>query len=355
MQDHTPDFLLYGAYGYTGRLIVAAAVAGGLRPLLAGRRPEPLAELADEHGLDYRAFALDDAAALDAALSGVPLVLHAAGPFVRTAGPMINACLRTGTHYLDITGEIAAFELAHGHDAAARAAQIMLMPGVGFDVVPTDCMAAFLHQSLPGATDLKLAFAWRKGGISHGTATTMLEGLGRPGAVRRGGTIVPVPPAYDVAEFPFTAERSRRAVTIPWGDVFTAYHTTGIPNVVTYFAAPPAQIRMMRWSRYLGPLLRLPLLKRFLQRRIDAAPAGPSAAQRAAAEAYVYGEVTDAAGRRAAARLRTPEGYDLTVATALRIVRRVRSGDWRPGYQTPAGAYGPDLILEIDGVRRELI
>ena len=349
------DFLLYGAYGYTGKLITQAAADFGLRPLLAGRNAEKLRPLAEKHGYEYRAFDLEDSAQLDAALKEVKVVLHAAGPFAFTARPMLEACLRTGTHYLDITGEISVFATAQGMGARAREQGIMLMPGVGFDVVPTDCLAAFLKEQLPDATDLKLAFAWNKGMLSHGTAKTMLLGAGHPGAVRRDGKITPVKAAYKTGHFPFTREKTLEAVTIPWGDVFTAYYTTGIPNIETYFAAGAAQIKQMKWSNYLGPLLRLGFVKNFLRGQIDARPAGPDARRRAAGEAYVYGEVSNAAGQTVRARLRTPEGYTLTFITALMITRRVLAGEWTAGYGTPAGVYGADLVLEVEGVRRESI
>lgn len=344
------DFVLYGAYGYTGRLIVRMAADFGLRPLLSGRNEEKLRSLSETSGYDYWACSLDNEAGLEALLAEYPLVLHAAGPFAHTAQPMHAACLATGTHYLDITGEIGAFARAARLTTQAKQAGVMLLPGVGFDVVPTDCMAAYLKGKLPAAIELTLAFAWRGGGVSQGTTKTMLEGLGRPGAIRAEGEIKPVAAAYDVRTFPFAKDWSRRAVTIPWGDVFTAYFTTGIPNIKTYFAAPNRQILMMRWSNYLSPLLRLGWVKQFLRRRVEARPPGPNDEQREKGAAFVYGEVRDTHGRQLAARLHTPEGYTLTARTALLIVGKVMAGQVQPGYQTPAGLYGPELITEVEGV-----
>jgi short subunit dehydrogenase-like uncharacterized protein len=346
-------FLLYGAYGYTGRLIARMAAEHGLAPTLSGRNEAKLETMAAESGFEYRVVNLEDERGLHALVSEFVVVLHAAGPFVKTASAMHRACLATGTHYLDITGEIDAFAMAQRLDAEAKARGVMLLPGVGFDVVPTDCLAAYLKQRLPSADHLTLAFAWKGGGVSHGTAMTMLEGLGKPGAIRKDGEIVPVPPAYDVETFPFAEGRDRAAVTIPWGDVFTAYYTTGIPNIETYFAAPSVQINFMSFSRYLGPLLRTSFVKNFLRGRVAARPAGPSDEQRARGEAYVYGEVTNAIGEQARARLRTPEGYTLTAITALLITKKVLNGDFKPGYQTPAGTYGADLVLEVPGSVRE--
>lgn len=347
------DFLLYGAYGYTGRLITRMAAEHGLRPLLSGRNATKLKEMSDAFGYDYRAVDLADRTGLHDLLQEQRVVLHAAGPFSETAQPMMEACIATGTHYLDITGEIPVFARAARYGPEAQRAGVMLMSGVGFDVVPTDCMAAYLKERMPEATELVLAFAWKGGMLSHGTAKTMLGGLGQGGAIREHGEIRAVPAAHEVRSFPFTAEVPLQAVTIPWGDVFTAYFTTGIPNIKTFFALPPAQIRQMRRSNWLGPLLRLGVVRKFLRRKIEARPAGPDDEQRARAETYIYGEVRDVSGRCLAARLRTPEGYTLTAHSSLLIVRKVLDGEVRPGYQTPAGLYGADLVLELEGVRRE--
>src|SRR4051812_48469930 len=206
-------FLIYGANGYTGELIAREAVRRGQKPVIAGRSADKLAPLAKELCLEFRAFALDKPQ-----LDGVEAVLHCAGPFVHTSAPMVRACLDAGVHYLDITGEIAVFEaIMSMNDAAARAG-VTLIPGVGFDVVPTDCLAAMLAARLPGATELELAFYSPGAELSRGTLKTMIESIDEGGAVRRDGKIVRVPPAYEAREIPFAAG-PRMAMTIPWGDV----------------------------------------------------------------------------------------------------------------------------------------
>jgi len=345
------DLLIYGANGYTGELVAREAVARGLRPTLAGRSAAPLAALAGELGLPHVAVSLDDERGLDAALRGKRAVLHCAGPFYRTSKPMAQACLRGGVHYLDITGEIAVFESLARRDAAATAAGVMLLPGVGFDVVPSDCLAAHLKRRLPSATRLSLAFRGL-GRISRGTATTAIEGLGRGGAVRRDGAIVPVPAGHASR----TVDFGRGPVVvsaIPWGDVSTAFYSTGIPNIEVYTAFPPAIRRAMAVGRYLGPLLGSGPVQRALKGWVARQPPGPSPEERARGLSLLWGEAADDRGGRAVSRMRTPEGYALTAATAVLIAGRVLAGDLRPGFQTPARAYGPDLILEVAGVSRE--
>lgn len=345
-------FLLYGAYGYTGRLVARRALERGLRPVLAGRDENALRGVAEELKLPHRAVALDDQAALDAALAEVPVVLHCAGPFAHTSRPMADACLRTGTHYLDVTGEIEVFEALAARDGEARRAGVMLLPGVGFDVVPSDCLAAHLKRRLPGAVRLALAFETVGGGLSRGTAATMAESAGRGGAVRRGGRIVTVPPAW----------RSRRVdfgrgpvpvTTIPWGDVATAYHSTGIPEIEVYTRMAPGARRLLRASRYLGWLLGSRPAQGWMRRAIRARPAGPDDEARARGESRLWGEVEDEAGHRAVSRMRTPDGYTLTARTAVAAVERVLAGDAAPGFRTPSLAWGPDFVLGIEGVTRE--
>ncbi|MCA9269835.1 MAG: saccharopine dehydrogenase NADP-binding domain-containing protein, partial [Planctomycetales bacterium] len=101
-EPNSPTWMLYGAYGYTGRLIAREAAARGMRPTLAGRDADKLRPLADELQLPLQAFSLDDTASVAAKLEGFALVLNCAGPFSQTAGPMIEACLQSRTHYLDI-------------------------------------------------------------------------------------------------------------------------------------------------------------------------------------------------------------------------------------------------------------
>jgi short subunit dehydrogenase-like uncharacterized protein len=344
-------FLLYGANGYTGELVARLALERGLRPLLAGRDAARIRPLATELGFDHVSFALDDRAAIDEVLKSVSVVLHCAGPFSRTSQPMADGCLRAGTHYLDITGEISVFESLAARRAEALAAGVMLLPGVGFDVVPSDCLAAHLKRRLPSATHLTLAIQGL-GRISHGTATTMVENINRGGVVRGDGRLTPVPSAWRTREVDF-GRGPTKATTIPWGDIATAFYSTGIPNIEVYAAMPAAARRMMKASRPLGPLLATAPVQRFLKNRIKAQPVGPSAEERARGRSFVWGEVSDDAGQQKRSRLSGPEGYTLTARTALAVVERVLAGVAPAGFQTPSLAYGADFILEIEGVVRE--
>jgi short subunit dehydrogenase-like uncharacterized protein len=263
---------------------------------------------------------------------------------------MADSCLRGGVHYLDITGETNVFEALAARDGEAKAAGIMLLPGAGFDVVPSDCLAAHLKRRLPSATRLALGFL-SQGRMSRGTARTVAENLHQGGMVRESGVLKRVPAAWKTREIDF-GTGPRTAVTIPWGDLATAFHSTGIANIEVYMAAPWGVRMGMQVSRHLGWALRSSFVQGFLKKRINAGPPGPSTEERMRGKCFLWGEVTDEAGRKAESRIEGPEGYTFTVRAALAVINRVLAGAAPPGFQTPSLAYGPDLVLELEGVSR---
>lgn len=341
-------WMIYGANGYTGALVAEAAVRGGLRPLLAGRDRETVGPLAYRLGLEKRIFPLVGQSSIEASLEGVALVLNCAGPFSATAAPLLEACLANGTHYLDITGEIGVFAHCHAQHERARAAGITLLPGVGFDVVPTDCVAAMLKHRLPRADELVLGFE-AGGGMSPGTARTSMEGQRQGGRVRVRGQLQPVPLAWKTRDFEREGMK-RQAVTIPWGDLYTAWVSTGIPNIETYMVLPPRALTALRRTRWLRPLLGLAPVQDMLSKRIAREVHGPDAARRAATCSYVWGEARSADGQVEAIALRAPNGYALTVDAALDITRHVLQQAPAPGYFTPSQRMGADYVLRLPGV-----
>ncbi|MBZ6377568.1 saccharopine dehydrogenase [Pacificimonas flava] len=344
------SLLLYGAYGYTGRLVTERAAVRGLSPLLGGRRAEPLNALGSKYGLETRDFGLSTDP--EAHLSGVTTVLNLAGPFSKTALPLARACLAQGINYLDITGEISVFESLFGLDGEAKTRGVVLLPGAGFDVVPSDCLAAHVHRRLPHARQLTLVIGGLEE-VSRGTARTALEGIARGTAVRRAGQIeyLEEPPRS-------SADLGNGVVptmAVSWGDVATAYHSTGIPDIEVHFvlndqlkraASLPGPARWFMGTR-LGQWLG--------HRAIDRMPAGPSEEVRNRARAVLVAEAEAADGTRAVAELETPEAYRLTAHTALDAALRVDRGDAAPGTHTPSTAFGPDFVMGFPGVvRRDL-
>lgn len=346
------EFLIYGATGYTGGLIAARAVQRGMRPILAGRDLGKLRRRAEALGLPYRGVRLDDARALDRALNEVPLVLHCAGPFLHTWRPMADACLRTRRHYLDITGEVGVFEALAARDRQAVEAGVMLLPGVGFDVVPSDCLAAHLKRRLPSATCLALAFSTYGSRPSRGTAKTMVENIHRAGLIRRDGVLTPMPIGWKRRHVDF-GYGPIEVMTIPWGDISTAFHSTNIPNIEVYAAMPRGILRAMSVVGRIAPLFHIPAARQVLKWFVRLLPAGPSEEQNRTGTTRLWGEVRDERGGHARSRLFGPESYAWSTLTALAAVEKILHGNILPGFQTPSRAFGPDFVLEIPGVRRE--
>jgi short subunit dehydrogenase-like uncharacterized protein len=344
------QFLLYGANGYTGKLIAKLASTYHLQPILSGRTEANIKPLADELQLPYRIIDLDNKEQLENALSEVKLVLHAAGPYVFTAKQMIEACLQTGVHYIDINGDISVFEMLKKYDAAAKEKNIMVMPGVGFDVVPTDCIALELKNKMPDATHLKLAFVSLGGGLSHGTATTMTGKIGEGGAARENGMIVRKPLGQKGMWVSF-GKKKLFVMTIPWGDISTAYTTTGIPNIETYTGMAPKVYRILKLQWAFNWLLRTEFIRNIIRKKIKAKPAGPSDEQRKNSSSLVWGEAGNASGKKITACISCLDGYTLTAHSSLLISKKILEENFKTGYQTPAGCYGENLIMEVPGTK----
>ncbi len=343
-----PHWMLYGANGYAGSLVAEAAREQGLGPILAGRNAERIIPLATRLGFEHRIFDLADSSSVEQQLGGCAAVLHCAGPFSQTSETMLSACMRAGAHYFDITGEIDVFEAIHARADDVRQAGIVAVPGVGFDVAPSDCLAAMLKLALPDATHLELAFN-ALGRLGPGTTKTFIEGLKSVTRVRRNGAIVAAP--MSVRTIPF-ADGRRRAVAISWGDVATAYYSTGIPNITVYMAATPALERLARFVllKPVQPAYRSAPVQAVLKEIIKRFVTGPTASERAAAHQLLWGEVSNASGQRVAIQLRTPGAYALTASASLTAVATVLQDGLGPGVYTPSLAFGPEFVLQLPGV-----
>ncbi len=335
--------LLYGANGYTGRLIASVAKREGLALTLAGRRREAVEPLAKELGFPWKVFALDDRAELVRQLRPHGALLLAAGPFSSTSRAAFEGCLAAGAAYLDITGEIDVFESLFDRGEEAVRAGVAVLPGVGFDVVPSDCLAASLATALPAATKLMLAFKGFKS--SAGTMKTMLEGAPKGGRARVGGTLVPVPVGWKTREIPFPGG-PRLAMTIPWGDLSTAFRSTGIPDIETYMALSPAAVAAARRSALFSPVLGLGVVQSFLKWRVEKTVAGPTAEERERERSLLWGRV-EAGERSVEGVVETLEGYALTAETAVAALRGVLAGKVKPGVWTPSQAFGAGFIATV--------
>ena len=347
MNKSSQSILIYGANGYTGRLIVDHALSLGLKPIVAGRNLDAIKQLAEEKQLPARIFDLSSTEKAANNLKDVSVVIHCAGPFSATARPMMLACLLSQTHYTDITGEISVFELAQQFNEEAREANIVICPGVGFDVIPTDCLASQLKEQMPDATHLVLGFD-SASKMSPGTAKTSIEGLATGGKVRRDGKIVEVPLAYRQREIDFGNGR-KNAVTIPWGDVSTAYHSTGIPNIEVYIPISPRAAKRMQRLNWIRWLLALKPVQKILQKEVGKQAKGPNAEQRANLKTYIWGEVRNDKAETLCGRFSTANGYELTYLGAIAVAQFLVQNTVAGGAYTPSKLMNNKLVETLAG------
>jgi short subunit dehydrogenase-like uncharacterized protein len=244
------------------------------------------------------------------------------------------------------------FEQCRARDAEARSRGVVLLPGVGFDVVPTDCLAQALAKALPGAVRLELAFQ-ALGSLSRGTGKTMVEHLGRGVQVRHCGRLETVP-AGSLQKTVALGAKLRRVVAIGWGDVATAYYSTGIGDITVYMSLSPKQVRGMKMVELLRPLLRLRPVIRLLQAIVGRTMTGPGEEARERGHVEIWGQATAADGRAVEGRARTPEGYKATAIASVACVRRVLAGEAASGYQTPSSSFGADMVHSLPGFEMEI-
>ena len=340
--------MIYGANGYTGALIARAAANRGYRPILAGRSAQKLRPLAEELDLPAMAVSLDDDETLQRTLRDVDVVIHCAGPFSSTAEPMMRACIATGTHYQDITGEMQVYENAHALHDEAKAAGIVLCPGTGFDVIPTDCLAAALKREMPTATHLTLGFD-SDSSFSPGTAKTSIESLGVGGAVRRNSKIEIIGHGELTRKINF-GRGEKFAVAIPWGDVATAYYSTGIPNIEVYIPMSPRRAKKLQGLNKFRWLLRMQWVQNWLKGKVEKSVQGPSEEKRAEQQTWVWGEIrNDRRGERRIGRVVTANGYDVTVSGSLAVMEFLLDYKGEGGYFTPSKLCGPELVEQLPG------
>lgn len=341
------DWLLFGAYGVTGQLLLNEALARGHRPVLAGRDGVRLAELAVRHGLEARCLSLDDPAALAAGIAGLRLVVNLAGPFVATAPALVAACLAQGIDYLDLAGEIEALRAVLRQDAAAQAAGVRLVTGAGFGVTLGDCLALATVQAMPEAVRLRLSIAAASAQRSPGARVSTAKVLAGGGAAVVGSALVSRPLAHQrwkIAE----AEAPARFAAVPMAELLAAQRTTGVSEIVVGRPMPPLAARVLRLA---SPVL--PVLARHLGQGSAAKPQAPVPTPEGGWHSHLWAEAWDALGRRRVFHLAAGEGYAVTATLALAQIEALLAGAALPGAHTPAAAFDltplealSDLVVE---------
>ncbi|MCH8568264.1 MAG: saccharopine dehydrogenase NADP-binding domain-containing protein [Balneolales bacterium] len=347
--------LIYGSYGYSGSLITKECLKKNFKVILAGRNRAKLKAQANELNLESRLFDLMDISQIKENIKDADAVMHCAGPFIETSSPMIEACLETATHYLDITGEFEVIENAALENKMAREMGVVLMPGTGFDVVPSDCLALYSKNQLLSADKLKIYLQFRNG-FSGGSRATAVQHFADGGAVRENGYIKRVGVAHKVRKMDFgDGKGDRSCITIPWGDISSAFHSTKTANIEVYLAANLFSAYGLKVIKPLSYTLKPKIVRRIVRRWVNRGNRGPSEAERKSGSAMIVAEVSTINSEKMIFLLKTPDPYELTAKTASDIAARVLNGEVSPGFRTPAMAFGEDYILKFEGVSRKLL
>ncbi len=329
--------LIYGATGYTAKVFARELVKNNIEPVLAARS-ESVIHVAEKFNCENRIFPLDESSTIDKQLRDIHLVANLAGPFHVTQNPLIQSCLNTGTHYIDIAGEVPAMESAFMYDQQANNAGIMIMPGAGFGVVPTDIAAALAHEHLPDATWLKIAYA-TKGGVSQGTLRTILKHVDKPGFIRCDGKWEQANPAFQQMKFTVQG-KDFTAVYNPWrADLFTAYVSTRIPNIETYSVFPGLIVKMMQGNM-------LWLRDFILKNGMKLLPEGPSEKKLEKGSTIIHVSAGNDHDSNLKVNILGPEAYLFTAKALLSISENILNGQVFHGTQTPS-VYGRELIQNI--------
>ena len=350
------QWMIYGANGYSGKLVAQLAVNKGYKPILAGRNESAIIKMANDFGLDSRVFGLENENSLAEELKDINLVLNCAGPFVETAEPFVKACLKHGVHYLDLSGELEVFEYCYSHGDEAKEKGILICPGVAFDVVPTEAIAAKLKAAMPDATTLKLGFDGDMS-LSPGSSITLLKGIGNPNLslfmVRENNILEKAQkPKFENLAYEYGGKR-HKSMTLTWADLNAAHYSTDIPNIYVFIKATLTNRLSFAYMQLVSGVFKSKLIQAISQRFIKVLIKGPTLKDLENNRMLVFGEISNIEGQTKRLYLNVSHGYKFTSQSALAFVDYCLNNNVSPGYCTPSQLTGPDFVLGFTGSRYE--
>jgi len=324
MDNKKNKLLIYGASGYTGKIIAARAKQLNIDFEIAGREPDKTRRLAEELAVDYHIFDVDTEYAWTKALEGKTVLINAAGPFKFTAEQAMKACLNAGVHYLDISAELDTYRLAQSLDKEAHEVGIQLISGAGL-FVSYDALVVHLSKLVAEPQYLKVGFR-HYGGFSRGSVLSSKNIADLGILIRRNGEIIYNPdPQSKMFSF---GQEEVECIPTPLGGIILSYKSTGVPNIEEFFS------------------LKLPAIQ-LQDLTSENLPDGPTKEERAAGRNGISAELTSKDGKVVKAYVDAPSGYDLTPLSVVAVAHRILNGDFKVGYQSPGSAYGEDIINDI--------
>lgn len=342
MASFTPSFLIYGANGQTGQLVVDALLARGLKPVLGGRNDARVKALAEARGLRHRIFDLDDRNGLDHGISGFRLVVNLAGPFVGTSTALAQGCLRVGAHYADISAELADFRSLQPLAERASDSGVMLLPGIGFGFLITECLALHAWQRHRAAVQMQVGIRYSHHGQSRGSLKTLLENPALPGFRLEAGQLKSTAAFENQAEFDFGDGGRRRCASYPWrAEALAIAASTGLSTVETHIALP----RLAQWLTRYPALAKNPRIRKLLL----GSARGPSPKQLQQGRSWVVAQTVDENGRRQSSLLSGPDPYRCTADAVAWAAQQILAGRVQEGLATPAQLFGTEPLKALPG------
>lgn len=339
-------WMIYGATGFTGKLIIEQCHTIETSPVLAGRDREKLKKLSEESGYSYRVFDLTNQDKIERELREFDFVVNVAGPFWKDIELLVNACINSHTDYIDL---VAGPELSELHESALMK-DVMLLPGVGFSIVPSDCLKGYLLTKCPDATHYSV-FISGLNSVSRGTARGGFEIFKKGILFRRNGSLERV---SDFSEKSIDfGTGGTPCIPMPWGEIHAAHRFTGIHTIRTYAEATKMRRQFLFSMKYLRRLFATSFMQKRLQSMVDSWPEGPDAAEMSREKSTVAGVIQNERGEQHGARIHTAEGYRFTAQSVCAIVNLVLSGKRASGYQLPGTLFGYKFVLDIEGVSME--
>ena len=344
-------WLIYGANGYIGKMLVYESIKEGLAPILAGRNGQKIFDLARETQLPCRVFDLTSKF-LNTFLEDCSLVVNCAGPYSTTSQKLLEACCETQTHYLDLSNEVWTYESIFEHANKWIRHDITVIPGLGFEVIPGDCLSAYLKRMLPDATKLSLGLSMRGTRASKGHLRSFVEAIAYGGRIRSEGHLKKVPLAWKTKLIPYHALPSL-SVAMPSPELSSSWMSTRIPNIETYVEMSTRSIRYLKMLRLFRPFLFIKPFLSWVKKQLKHVAQPPHSRVYQKGKGTIWGEVQNHAGVRKEFRIHTNEAYQFTCQSVIVIVKKVLSGSIGRGCHTPSTALGPDFILTCNHITIE--
>ena len=342
------DWLIYGANGYTGRILVEQAAKQGHKPVIAGRSPEKIKPLAEQYDLPYSILDLHDINALSEKVADFKLISNFAGPFPLTARPIAEACLENGINYIDVSGDLNTIQYIFDLNEKARAKSIVMIPAAGFITYATECLAHYIAEQIDETKFIELG-VYIIGGTSRGTAISTVDSIKDGCLIRKDHQLIPVKFGKDTKKIPFPDGR-KPAWAVPLAELLTVHKALTIPDIKVFNVMP----HFLHLLRLIAPLIqktmKIEVFKRIAKKIAAKQPEGPTREQNLNTKSYLWARAGDKIGNEKQAWLETPEAYYFTALLNIRFAEVILGSDLK-GSITPSEAFGKDLIFDFEKVK----